>query len=317
MLQEVNFKLSRKGQLPEELKTSQNMVQHFSVRSTVGIPDEKLAELRELSPNAAIFTSFPSSERDQPASDYGTVTAEENEDSLLPEPLTSLSDYNTINMKGVLLQEFAVKKSSGYESCFSQDLCDRLTEIKISQSLSNVWRLHRVGRITASNFYDVIHCKSGKSKTLLNKLMNYVGVPPNLPSLVYGREIEAVAKKNYTDLVKKYHESLMVYSTGLHINVKYPHYGASPDGIIVCDYHGKGLLEIKCPHQYRNGLEGWQDDKSSPLDESGQIKKDCMYYAPVQGQLLILEMNFCDYFIWTPLLNTNVANTFCCQSYRK
>ena len=35
----------------------------------------------------------------------------------------------------------------------------------------------------------------------------------------------------------------MVYSTGLHINVTYPHLGASPDGIIVCDCHGKGLLD--------------------------------------------------------------------------
>ena len=79
-------------------------MQHFSVRSAVGIPDEKLAKLRELSPNAAIFTSLPSSERDKPVSDYDTATAEENEDSLLPEPLTSLFDHNVINMKGLLLQ---------------------------------------------------------------------------------------------------------------------------------------------------------------------------------------------------------------------
>ena len=96
-------------------------------------------------------------------------------------------------MEGVLLQEFAAKKISDSESCFNQDLYDRTTEITISKSLSNVWRLHRVGRITASNFYDVIHCKSGK--ILLNKLMNYVAIPPNLPSLVYGREMEPVAKK--------------------------------------------------------------------------------------------------------------------------
>ena len=34
-----------------------------------------------------------------------------------------------------------------------------------------------------------------------------------------------------------------------------------------------------------------------------------MYYAQVQGQLLILDMDSCYIFIWTPLLNTNVANT--------
>ena len=49
----------------------------------------------------------------------------------------------------------------------------------------------------------------------------------------------------------------MVYSTGLHLNAKYTHLGASPDCSIVCDCHGKGLLEIKCPHKDPNGLKGW------------------------------------------------------------
>ena len=86
-----------------------------------GIPDKKLVQLREICPNAAMFTSLPSSKRDKPASlsDYDTVTAEENEDNLLPEPLTSLFDCNAINMEGMLLQEFAVKKFSDYESCFN------------------------------------------------------------------------------------------------------------------------------------------------------------------------------------------------------
>ena len=65
----------------------------------------------------------------------------------------------------------------------------------------------------------------------------------------------------------------MIYSTGLHINAKYPYFGAPPDDIIVCDCHGKGLLEIKCPLKYRNGLKVWQDDKDFPLDESGLIKR--------------------------------------------
>ena len=54
-------------------------------------------------------------------------------------------------------------------------------------TISNVWRLNRLGRISASNYYDVI---LGKSKTLLSKLINYVALPPNLPSLVYGREMK-------------------------------------------------------------------------------------------------------------------------------
>ena len=110
-MREINFKRPRKSQLPEEPKTSQNLVQNLSVRLSVGIPDEKLLQLRQISPNAAIFTSLSSSKRDKPASDYDTVTAEENEDGLLPEPFTSLFDYNAINMEKVLLQEFAIKNS--------------------------------------------------------------------------------------------------------------------------------------------------------------------------------------------------------------
>ena len=98
--------------------------------------------------------------------------------------------------------------------------------------------------------------------------------------------------KNCTDFFKKYHKNLLVYSTGLHINAKYPHLGGSRDGIIVCDCPEKGLLEIKCLHKYHNGLEDWQDDKNFPLDESGQIQKDHMYYDQVQGQLPIVDMNF-------------------------
>ena len=84
----------------------------------------------------------------------------------------------------------------------------------------------------------------------------------------------------------------MLYSTGLHINAKWPHLGTSPDGIIICDCHGKGLLEIKYPHKYHHGLEGWKDYKDFPFNESGQIKKDHMHYAQVQGQLLMQDMNF-------------------------
>ena len=64
LLQEINFKQPRKGKLPKDPKTSQNLVQRFSVRLPVGIPDEKLAQLREISLNAASFTSLPRSKRD-------------------------------------------------------------------------------------------------------------------------------------------------------------------------------------------------------------------------------------------------------------
>ena len=91
-------------------------MQHLKLRLPVGIPDEKLAQLTEISPNATIFTSLPSSKRDKPESEYDTATAEENEDSLLSEPLTSFFDHNAINIEGcycknLLSKNFQIMKA--------------------------------------------------------------------------------------------------------------------------------------------------------------------------------------------------------------
>lgn len=76
-----------------------------------------------------------------------------------------------------------------------QNLYDRITEMTAWQSLSNVRRL-RIGRITTSNFYDVVPCKFGKSKTLLNKLMNYVD-----EVFFMEEKWKQEPKKSYTTLV--------------------------------------------------------------------------------------------------------------------
>ena len=37
--------------------------------------------------------------------------------------------------------------------------------------------------------------------------------------------------------------------------LEFPYPGASPDGLIQCDSHGKGVLQIKYPHNYRYELK--------------------------------------------------------------
>nr|XP_047146120.1 uncharacterized protein LOC105849547 [Hydra vulgaris] len=90
-------------------------------------------------------------------------------------------------------------------------------------------------------------------------------------------------------------------TTGIHIQASYPYLGASPDGIIQCTCHNKGLVEIKCPYKYREGLNGWKEDKDFPVCENGDLKTSHKYYTQIQGQMMILDVEFCDFFIWTPL----------------
>ena len=96
----------------------------------------------------------------------------------------------------------------------------------ILQSLNYNWKLHRGGRITASNFHEVCHKKvddeeNQNSSSLLNKLMLYT-TKPNVPA-------------------------------------------------------------ITC----------------------GQIKVDRKYYYQIQGQMFILNLDYCDFFIWSPATFTD------------
>ena len=97
-------------------------------------------------------------------------------------------------------------------------------------------------------------------------------------------------------------------NTGLHINAKVPYLGASPRGLIQCDCHGKGVLDIKCPYSYRYELKKWQLDKNSPIDENCQVKIDHKYYYQIESQMFIPNLNYCDFFIWPPANFTDYPN---------
>ena len=67
-------------------------------------------------------------------------------------------------------------------------------QTKILESLNYNWKLHRGGRITASNFHEICHKKvddkrNQNTSLLLNQLMLYT-TTPNVPTITYGQENE-------------------------------------------------------------------------------------------------------------------------------
>ena len=197
---------------------------------------------------------------------------------------------------------------------------DNLTEITKLQNSSSVWKVHRGGHITASNLHEVSHQRSETQQTgknsLLNKLMNYTS-SVNTPALNYGRQNESRARKLYQQNSEQHHNCFVIKTTGLHVRSDLPFIGASPDALIECKCHGKGLLEIKCPRKYRDGLKDWEKDKTFPINADKTIKTNHKYYSQIQGQMLVLDRYYCDLFIWTPIENSTVTvrvlkdNTFC------
>lgn len=268
---------------------------------------EDLEALKKIAPDAAVFNSI-SLWDDSSEEGSTTDTADETETNTLPELLTSFFDPSTINNTHAEVTELGEKLYNEYLKNCTQLQFDNLTKTTTQQSLNHKWMLHRAGRITASN------CKCAfamdvKSPALstIKQIMQY-GCHIDTPATKYGKEMETTARDSYFNENTSKHDNLTITSTGLHINQKYPFLGASPDGILNCSCHGKGLLEIKCPFKYKDGLKHWIDDKNCPITAAKKMKINHPYYFQVQLQMLVTELRYCDFFVWSN--GTSPGDTF-------
>ena len=186
------------------------------------------------------------------------------------------------------------------------------------QSNSPIWAQSRIGRITASNFY-AVHTKvqSMQSKpdtsveSLLSTLMGYARNPETLPALKYGREMELEAKKVFATMFSKQHTGAHCDPVGLVLSPHKAYLGASPDALLSCQCHGRGVLEIKCPLSVK-------DTPPTPacipyLIDNGQVitlKENHAYYAQCQGQMALTGCEWCSFFIFSKHGHINLTVHF-------
>ena len=124
-----------------------------------------------------------------------------------------------------------------------------LEQITRKQSGCLEWFDHRVGRITASVTYAVLGTNpDNHSKSLVNRICSTVyNGSGSAASLIWGKQHESEARKAYEEMQQGSHRDFHCYLSGLVINPKYPHMGASPDGRVDCTCCGRGVLEINAP----------------------------------------------------------------------
>ena len=144
------------------------------------------------------------------------------------------------------------------------------------QADSKTWFQYRAGRVTASKFKAAAHTnKSSPSQSLLKTIIS-----------------------------KDCHANLKIGCCGLVVHPCYPHLGASPDGIVICDCCGKGVLEIKCPYSCHGKAfsEAADQDKYFCLQNHAnghlQLIESHAYYQ-VQAQLKLCETVYCDFVMWS------------------
>nr|XP_054755271.1 uncharacterized protein LOC129261235 [Lytechinus pictus] len=140
-----------------------------------------------------------------------------------------------------------LEKSTDVDVSLTQSQADYVEQRTRKQAASKCWFQHRAGRITASKMKSACRTNPDQPSLSLIKSICYPGKNFQTQATTYGCEHEEKARQAYIAEMQYTHENFSLHESGLVINPKYPHLGASPDGVVSCDCCGTGVVEVKCP----------------------------------------------------------------------
>ncbi|XP_069109472.1 uncharacterized protein [Argopecten irradians] len=179
----------------------------------------------------------------------------------------------------------------------THEQCQNVERVTKEQSKSKEWHTLRIGRITASQMKSA--CTSSTETPAISTLNAICGNTSfSNKATQWGCDHEAEALSTYKQKVTEIHENVSVKKCGLYLTPKHPHIGASPDAIVTCDCCGNGVVEIKCPYCVKDkDLK----DAGTQLNflRDGKLKSNHKYFYQVQTQMLVTEMDYCDFVVWT------------------
>lgn len=134
--------------------------------------------------------------------------------------------------------------------------------------------------------------------------------------MLYGIENEPDARRKYEMVTGE-----RVVTCGLFVNVNYPFMGASPDGIVMNSEKPVGLIEIKCFKVLRNKSVGDVIKLASTnknilpaclnmTDGRFVLKQTHAYFFQIQQQLLVTDLEYCDFVLHSPLGPPSIERIF-------
>ena len=218
----------------------------------------------------------------------------------LPDAITALYNETYMELNYVQLLE----KCYDIHLSITEPECKAIEKETQNQAASRVWFAQRAGRITASRLKAACHTDISKpSKSLIKQICYPEAHKFYSAATSWGCKHEKKARNAYANKMSESHENFVMSDSGLHVNPKWPHLGASPDGLVECACCGQGTCEIKCPFCSRDKTaEDAARQKNSCLLEINDrltIDRQHAYYYQVQAQMFICEVEFCDFILWT------------------
>ena len=256
-------------------------------------------ELSLLFQNLSVAGTKPGVLSVVPAHSEQFVPTSANEN--FPQPLTSLKNVKYMGMN----YHDLLKECDSVSLNITEKMVECVETATRDQSKSKLWYKFRAGRITASRMKTVCHTDSAKpSQSLIKGICYPEAFSFTRKATSWGCSHESEAREIYLKTSKSQHGDFSVAECGLFNNTEWPFVGASPDGIINCTCHGRGVLEIKCSFCHREASlqTAATEDKKFCLkvtDGKLHLDKSHAYYYQVQTQLFVCNVDYADFCVRT------------------
>lgn len=164
----------------------------------------------------------------------------------------------------------------------------------------------RRGRVTASQFKNC--CEASVDTPPISIIQQLIN-PTNLddvPSVKYQVKNKKIALHQYKIIAKSEHDEFRYNMCGLIINPRIPYFAGSNDGLISCECHGNGCLEIKCLKvmESNSSFEVLTNDPYNILKKHGSkyaLERSHEFFYQIQFQINLIGLKFCDLVLWSPM----------------
>ena len=260
------------------------------------ITKEQLAQLRQIAPDVVFFTADSDDDSNDDSSDSDTLTALSGNEQSDSENSDVENDYPT--MMDILKMHHITCNAELLDA--TKHINFNSLEFMTRGQKNASWRKQRCGRLTSSKFGQIFKRKKDEIFPLSFFEM---ATQCYSPSIQWGIANEKVALNAYIQWSKHMHPNMKVEEAGLFVSKTDPYLAASPDAIVSCECCKKGVIEIKCPfkHKDKRPTDIYKFDRSFYLDANEDLRENSNYYAQVQGQMAIVDVEYCDFVVWTPI----------------
>lgn len=183
---------------------------------------------------------------------------------------------------------------------------EEISSSTLLQRKSKLWVPLRRGRITGTNLKECCATNiNNPSITTISRVINPTKhFDRRIPSVKYQIKNKEKAFKEYYRKALGEHENFKYKKCGLILNQTFPNLIDSTDGLISCDCHGRGCLEIKClkilESQSFDALLQKPNNILNKFEDEFCLEKSHEYFYKVQMEIFLTESEYCHFVLWSP-----------------